>query len=208
MVSNIKYNYASGDIETLGLNPKTNKVIEISFILDDSRHRINYNNIDLYLKSLPSFHCYIRHDNYDGDAYAVDLNKDIINLIKKNEDVNILNSNEVAPALDDFFRSHITNRIMPAGKNFSGFDRQFLNQLPHVHNVLDTWLIHRTLDPSLYYFDENVDNKLPNLKQCLQRAGYSKKVSHTAIEDSEDVIRLLRYTWETVNTNNYKGYKQ
>lgn len=196
MVSNLRFNYTSGDIETLGLNPITNKVIEIGFILDDSRHRINYNNIDSHISSLPTFHCYVRHDNYDGDAYAVNLNKEIINLIKKNEDVNILNSNEVAPALDYFFRSHITNRIMPAGKNFSGFDRQFLNQLPHVHDVLDTWLIHRTLDPSLYYFDENIDSKLPDLKQCLQRAKIHKFVAHNAVEDAEDVIRLLRYKWD------------
>lgn len=85
---------------------------------------------------------------------------------------------------------------MPAGKNFSGFDRQFLNQIPGVKDILDKWLIHRTLDPSLYYFDENVDAKLPDLKQCLQRASINKSVAHNAVEDAEDVIRLLRYTWD------------
>lgn len=196
MVSKLKYSYTSGDIETLGLNPLTDKVIEIGFILDDNRHRINYNNIDSYISSLPTFHCYVRHNNYNGDAYAINLNMDIINLIKENKHDSIIDVDQVAPALDLFFKSNLIHRIMPAGKNFSGFDRQFLNNIPGVKDILDKWLIHRTIDPSLYYFDENVDSKLPDLKQCLQRANINKSVAHNAIEDAEDVIRLLRYTWD------------
>jgi oligoribonuclease (3'-5' exoribonuclease) len=196
MVGNMIYSYASGDIETLGLNPLTNKLIEIGFILDDSRHRIDYNNIDCYIKSLPTFHCYIRHDNYDGDAYAVNLNKDIIKLIKENKHESIVDLDHVSILLDTFFSQYLNQRIMPAGKNFSGFDRQFLNQIPGVKDILDKWFIHRTMDPALYYFDENVDSKLPDLKQCLQRANIDKSVAHNAVEDAEDVIRLLRYTWD------------
>ena len=192
------YTYVSGDIETLGLDPLTNKVVEIGFILDNSKHRINYNTIDSYVKGLPTFHCYVRHDSYEGHPYAVKMNESIINLIKENKEHNILDIDQVALELNNFFETFQLSgkKLMPAGKNFAGFDKQFLNQIPGVKEVLDKWLIHRTLDPSLYYFDENVDTKLPNLKECLDRANINKVVAHTAVEDAEDVIRLLRYKWD------------
>jgi len=196
-----QYTYASIDIETLGLDSSKHKIIEVAVVLDNHLHRINYSTINDYVKGLPYYHCYIRHDSYDGDPYAVNMNKHIIDIIEGRyvpEDYipNIITLDELAFQLDKFFSSHCTKKIMPAGKNFSGFDRLFLDAVPGVKEVLDKWLIHRCIDPAILFFDENVDDRLPSLQQCLERANFTHKVSHTAPEDARDVIRCLRYKWD------------
>lgn len=196
-----QYTYASIDIETLGLDSDKHKVLEVGVVLDNHLHRIDYSSINDYIKTLPCYHCYIRHDSYDGDPYAVEMNKDIINTIESNASLCIINEDQLATSLDLFFGKHLISndrvkRIMPAGKNFGGFDKQFLNNVFGVKEILDRWLIHRTLDPAMYFFDENVDDKLPNLQQCLERANFNTEVKHTAVEDAYDVIRCLRYKWD------------
>lgn len=196
-----QYTYASIDIETLGLDPNKHKIIEVAVVLDNHLHRIDYSSINHYIKKLPFYHCYIRHDSYDGSPYALNLNRDIIDKINSNKVKNIIIEDYLAVQLHDFFKEHCNKKIMPAGKNFGGFDRQFLNNVVtnkpiEVKDVLDEWLIHRTLDPAMYFFDENVDDKLPSLQECLEKANFNTKVKHTAVEDAYDVIRCLRYKWD------------
>lgn len=83
--------------------------------------------------------------------------------------------------------------ITPAGKNFGAFDLQFLKALPIATEAGEKLPFkHRALDPgSLYYMPG--DEMLPDLKECKKRAGLSDTdVSHTALDDARDVIRILR----------------
>jgi oligoribonuclease (3'-5' exoribonuclease) len=197
MINQVSYNYVSIDIETLGLDPNNNKVIEIACVLDNSKHRINYKEVDSYVANLPTFHCYIAHESYDGNAKAIEMNQKAINLIKEGKHSDIVNINDVSLLLTDWFKGHnVTSRIMPAGKNFAGFDRPFLENIVGVKKCLNKLLIHRTLDPALYFFDANVDAKIPDMQQCFNKAGIHKTVSHTAVDDAQDVIKLLRYNWD------------
>lgn len=196
-----QYTYASIDVETLGLDADKHKIVEVGVVLDNHLHRIDYSSINDYIKKLPCYHCYIRHDSYEGDPYAVEMNKDIIDIIESNASLCIINEDQLAASLDMFFTRHLLSngkpvKIMPAGKNFGGFDKQFLIKIPKVKEILDKWLIHRTLDPAMYFFDENVDDKLPSLQECLEKANFNTKVKHTAVEDAYDVIRCLRYKWD------------
>jgi hypothetical protein len=50
----------------------------------------------------------------------------------------------------------------------------------------------RVIDPTTLYWKPFTDNELPNLKECLLRAGIDKSVSHTAEDDAKDIITLLR----------------
>ena len=50
----------------------------------------------------------------------------------------------------------------------------------------------RVLDPAILYMNLLKDKEVPNLKECLKRAGIEKEVAHDALEDALDVIRLLR----------------
>jgi inhibitor of KinA sporulation pathway (predicted exonuclease) len=42
------------------------------------------------------------------------------------------------------------------------------------------------------------DESLPNLNKCIERAGLTGEVSHDAVDDAIDVVRVIRAA-----TNNY-----
>lgn len=80
--------------------------------------------------------------------------------------------------------------ITCAGKNFGTFDKVFLERLPRWNQVVK--VKQRILDPSILYVDWKKDAEVPGLGKCKERAGYDKVVSHNAVEDAWDIIRLLR----------------
>ena len=200
----MKYNYASTDIETSGLNPNTSLILEIGIVLDNSRTRVNNNLLEEYLITLPKFHCYVKYPfPIYGDDYAIKMNKDIINIIEEGTHPAIISIDDVSYYMDKFLSTYLeegdwNKRIMFAGKNFAGFDRPFLNLVPNLKQVLDKYFIHRVHDPAELFFNPNTMDKTPNLKECLEIAGFNKSVSHTAIEDDYDVIRCLRYHWDKI----------
>jgi len=52
---------------------------------------------------------------------------------------------------------------------------------------------HRILDPAAMYWQPEIDGmELPDTKTCMERAGISGEVAHTAIEDARVVARLIR----------------
>jgi len=87
------------------------------------------------------------------------------------------------------------DQITVAGKNFFCFDNRFLeNDKWHDNPWFE--FHRRSLDPAQMYFDPSVDDELPNLKKCLSQIGINKEISHTAIEDAMDVVKLIRAYYE------------
>jgi hypothetical protein len=78
-----------------------------------------------------------------------------------------------------------------AGKNFSGFDKLFLAKMPNSRNFIDR-IHHRVIDPASLYWEPFTDKELPSSKTCLERAGMSGVVAHTALEDAKMVVNLIR----------------
>lgn len=173
--------YLSLDLETTGLDHKTCDVIMLSAIFEDTA--------DLKpLEKLPHFTCYIRHVNYEGEAYALGMNGWIFKEI----------SGQVVPkypvhdqvrAMDNlgyFIKEHF-GRDKPtlAGKNVSGFDWQFLkNKAPFkVH--------HRMIDVGSVFADFSKPC-LPSLSQVKLQCNLGDEVAHDAYEDALDVIKVLR----------------
>ena len=70
------------------------------------------------------------------------------------------------------------------------FDYPFIKAIPYGRKIR---VRNRVLDPAILYFNLNTDTEIPDLKTCLERAGIDKEVSHTAVEDSIDVIKLIRH---------------
>lgn len=77
-----------------------------------------------------------------------------------------------------------------AGKNFANFDNRFLERLPRWKQYLKAR--GRTLDPSVLYIDWKKDESAPGLSTCKKRAGLDEIVTHNAIEDAMDVVKLFR----------------
>jgi oligoribonuclease len=89
----------------------------------------------------------------------------------------------------------ITNKTKPvhitaAGKNFATFDLKFLEKLPRWKQLIK--VRQRILDPSILYINWTEDESLPSLGTCKRRANLPEEIAHNAVEDSKDVILLLR----------------
>jgi oligoribonuclease (3'-5' exoribonuclease) len=76
-----------------------------------------------------------------------------------------------------------TAKIVPAGKNFAGFDRRFMH--PEIANMFD----YRAIYPGSLFVDWTRD-RLPGLADLLPDD--RKGISHRALEDARDVVRVLR----------------
>ena len=81
-------------------------------------------------------------------------------------------------------------KIIAAGKNFASFDRPFLENIPNFSDYIN--MGHRCIDPVNHYVDFENDTDLPSLAECMKRAGIEGEVTHKAVEDAWDVVRVLR----------------
>ena len=98
---------------------------------------------------------------------------------------------------------HVNGRMLPAfnhrtppitinvaGKNFSTFDKLFIEQLPWWKKIIT--MRQRVIDPAILLCNWNEDESLPNMKKCKERSSLEGEVSHTALEDAWDVVQMLR----------------
>jgi len=180
--------YVSIDIETTGLDPDTCQVLSIGAVIDDGKSPI---------EELPTFHCYVDNGVIRGEPYALSMHPKILRAIATGEtEVWIFKPNEVATDFQMWLDRHDMAsyapkaKIVPAGKNFDSFDRQFLRRLPNWEQYIR--LKHRSIDPGNLYFQPSDDGP-PDTKECMQRAGITGEVAHTALEDAVVVVKLIRY---------------
>ena len=183
--------YISLDIETTGLDPSVNQVLEVAAVYDNGIH----------FDDLPRFECLLVHTAYTFNLAAAVMNADLIELL-----------NTLSPSLDgrprrnlmgnkwicvpsDFERLFTSwlkgldiEKPVLAGKNLA-FDLSFLKPLgfPEHH--------HRVLDPAMYYIKPS-DTVPPNLATCAERAGLDASGLHRAMFDAELVVKLLRASYE------------
>ena len=186
--------YVSIDLETTGLDPSYCQILEMGAVIDDWESPI---------EKLPTFHCYVVHDRIVGQPYALQMNQKILYDIAEMKTPN--NFIEPENVGIHFYRwltlnniSFVQRNVLPAGKNFDAFDRQFLNRLPNFSD--DIVFTHRSLDPGMLYFDPYTDDGPPSMQTCLERAGLEPTVTHRAVNDAMDVVKLIRYKF-LPNTN-------
>jgi hypothetical protein len=208
--------FVSIDIETTGLDPETCQILQIGAVIEDTVKVPE-------LKNLPRFSCIVEHKLYTGQPFALNLNNWLIQMLasletaKTKEDrIKIRTSNHimgaglVAPALRTWL---IANgipsaesgqvAITVAGKNFGTFDKLFLEKLPGWSAMLQ--INQRIIDPSIAFMNWQEDEKLPNLDTCLKRANLEGVVTHDAVQDAVDVIRVLRQVTNYYETNLNSG---
>lgn len=200
----MNYNYCSVDVESTGLDTANDQVLELAVVLDDLSQKVNREDLEDYLKQLPVFHCYIKHDRIVGHPYAISMHNRIFNIIAKTpaieyfEDMksgSVLLPKQVYRYLGVFLRNYglLENKtkVVGAGKNLASFDYQILKTLPEFTESKVWHFAHRTIDPAMLYL-KLTDKMPPSLDECLQRAGINKTVDHTAVGDALDVIRCLK----------------
>lgn len=205
--------YISIDLETTGLDWETCQILSFGAVIEDRENR-------LPIKDLPRFHRIIRRDKIVGEPFALHLNSDLIQIIKEGDHPDLINEYELIEHFWDFLHlngfdqreeseifsgqikiigekmiatknnQYSSIKINVVGKNFNGFDKRFLEKIP---NFLETFKINRrVLDPAPLFL-EPTDEWLPNLQTCMNRAGIESEVTHDAVQDAVDVIKVLRY---------------
>jgi len=182
--------YVSIDIETTGLQTETCDIIEFGAVMDDL-------NDPRPLCKLPVFHCYFTKENFNGNPYALSMHPKIFRRIANKEgSYSYLNATKFGYV----FKKFLTQRgyeeengrvyINAAGKNFGSMDLQFLNAKTDLNNHVK--IRHRILDPgSMFATPEDAD--VPGTRECLIRSGYSPNITHTAVADAVDVIKMVRF---------------
>jgi hypothetical protein len=81
-----------------------------------------------------------------------------------------------------------------AGKNVAAFDIPFMKEKVNYWGRIH--LMQRTLDPAILFMDPFKDNAPPDLLECMRRCGMEGEVAHTAHEDAEVVIKVLRHYYK------------
>ena len=190
--------YASIDIETTGLNEQTCQILSVGVVIEDTKNILPFDKI-------PKLHLVLVDNSIQGELFAIDLNKDLISLIKDYSfgdfdrklilsdihDIVFTHKDFVVDHIIDFLsENNVEGKLTVAGKNYVGFDKKFLEKLPG----WDKLNIHRrVIDPATSFVDWENDTELPDLSLCKYRAGMDNTVvKHTAIEDAFDVIEILR----------------
>jgi oligoribonuclease len=180
--------FVSIDIETTGLNP-TCQVLEVGAVLDDTC------SPETPVEQLPQFHAYVLRDSIAGEPYALAMHSAILKRIanpaaEENKCYRFLKPSEIGPAFTKWLADNgVTGKVVAAGKNFAGFDKQFLGNLPGFDVGIFS---HRSIDPAVMFWNPQKDADLPSSKVCMERASLAGEVAHTALEDAVMVVKLVR----------------
>jgi len=183
------------DIETTGLEPDTHSIIQVGACIVDLMSPFDR-------KACPQILINVWQEDAVWSAWGVRMNHEImtaminsrlglngskmipLNEVKLPAGEMLLAPDEVAGEFRYWLSSHDipTNKgITVTGKNFSAFDLQFLNRLPNWSN--NVYTNYRAIDVGSHFWMPG-DPKLPNLQECVDRAGLKYVISHTALDDA------------------------
>lgn len=195
--------YISIDTETTGLDPETCQVLQIGAVIEDTT---KLKPID----ELPRFQCLVEHQHVSGSAFALNMNREILAKLGELERAdrhdrseirkqhNIIPVNLVAKSFAMWLAANgipkIENSdqvsITVAGKNFGVFDKLFLEKIPGWKTSIG--FKQRMIDPSILCMNWTTDAGPPNLQTCMKRAQVEGPVTHDALQDAIDVVRVIR----------------
>jgi oligoribonuclease len=177
--------YLAIDIETTGLNPQRDQILEIAAVLDDRSQRV----IDC-----PTFHCVMAHDRIEGSPGALAMNAGLIQKISEGEGSRL---SSAFNKLHMFLLKHWEEgtKYIPVGNNVGSFDMQFLKEAVG----FPTYMFHyRCLDiNSLYANEDGVGNHKSIQKDVAERFDIPGK-THQALYDARLALALAREKfWST-----------
>lgn len=205
--------YVSIDIETTGLDPEKCQILQIGAVIEDT-------NQVRQLEELATFNCVVEHPEYVGQPTALSMNSHLLKILgemerfsDKEERINYRKVNNILPVgtvAQSFNMWLVANGftatdngavvINAAGKNFATFDKLFLQKLPNWSAKIQ--MRQRVIDPAIMFVDWLQDGSLPNLQTCIQRASLEGEVTHDALQDAFDVIRVIRAKTKDYSINN------
>ncbi len=212
--------YISLDIETTGLDKNKNQIVEVGAVLDKIGSTTP-------IEELPKFRAVLLHDEMEMGFFCANLHRDLWAEILEVQKAHAENITETCYAFDirigDKYPTYYCKpeifetifhgwlcggyprpfaettpeyiKINVAGKNPGSFDIPFLEALPSWQGMVK--FQRRVLDPASHFIRLD-DEHIPDLQECLKRCGLEGTVSHTAVDDAIDIIRIVRYAMEHI----------
>lgn len=203
--------YISLDIKTTGLDKETGQILQIACIAEDT-------DKDTPLEELPYLDVIIKADYIMGEPYGVNMNSNLIKIISEGKDSRLIDLKDFPTYFNDFlikagFEYHdcthsrfidsdwmldirtklndMPIKIPIAGKNVASFDIPWVDH--HISEFKNYFKFHhRTLDVGSLLVDFKQDSWIPTLDECKKRLGIEGAVTHDALEDARDVIKVIR----------------
>jgi DNA polymerase III epsilon subunit-like protein len=183
--------YLSIDLETSGLDWTYCQVLQVGAVYDDLEYPFDEGRM-----RATAFDAIVTHDKIVGQPYALHMNAHLLDEIANREKgrstYRFVRPEDVNLCLGAWAEHQTGMRGGPfsvAGKNFAGFDRRFLELLPGWGTQFRTRS--RVIDPGPLYYRPG-DKELPGLATCLERAGLDPTVTHDAVDDAVQVVKLIR----------------
>ena len=174
--------YLAIDIETTGLDPEQDQVLEIGAVLD----------YDMGILDCPSFEMPVKHDRVSGSPYAMVMNSELLARISKGEGMTLAHIGE---EFDKWLRGWLPQHPSPVtllGKNVGTFDWQFLKRLPGFPVDL---ISHRFLDVgSLYSTRTGMKSQSSLAADLAEQIGIPGE-PHEALYDARVSLALARKKW-------------
>lgn len=179
--------YLSIDIETTALIPGDGVILEIGAVYDDLKSP---------LEDLMTFHYVCKFDDTEvikGNIYALQMNVELLKEIAGITKSTIATDypENVAIQWHKFLANlpegKAGKKIVVAGKNAAGFDIPWLKH----HKFATSCFDFRVLDPGSLYFQEM--GKVAGLPSLKKHIGLEDEVTHRALDDAFDVVKLIRY---------------
>jgi len=175
--------YISIDIETTGLDPEKHQILEFAAVYDDLENPKPVGELPMFIRR-------IYWDDLVISNYCTKLHRGLLMEIAKDYEQTPHNIITIDQLSGHFYhwltlmyaRYNFSNHnYNVAGKNFAGFDGQFLKKVPG----FPPWF-YRIIDVSSLYLTPGM-NHLPSLSDIV-----GNQVSHRALSDALDVVRAIR----------------
>lgn len=185
-------NYISIDIETTGLDPVQDQILEFCAIADDWQTPLG---------ELPYFERVVKRDRIRGNPFAMHLNSELLKKISLSKIGVFADGHKTQGCVDEDqllyqFRDWVVSlgmiptQLKVAGHNAAGFDVQFIKRLSGYGESVQ--FHHRVLDVGSLYFKPG-DHELPATQKCLTRAGIPcADLPHRAFPDAMNAVKLIR----------------
>lgn len=168
--------YLSMDIETTGLDPSCDQILQFAAVLfdNDDVHKCSYFNV------------FVSHPRYQGNVFALSMNSWILKLLAEGKDERIVNHISLHYLFETWLKSKTDQKCFPIGKNFGSFDLQFLK----AHDSkFDRMFHYRSIDVGTLYADRN---GVPSLADIPLDRKIEGSALHDALWDARCCLYLFQ----------------
>lgn len=187
--------YIALDIETTGLDPVRDQILEIGAVIEDTE-------ADSLppVAALPCFHAVLHHPRLEGSEVALGMNLGWYRQVSRDMRYN---PTQAAGNLADWVRKYFPGeRPQVAGANVGAFDLAFLRNLfskpsriPIPADWVDRHLHYRTIEVGSVGCDWTRGGSQGLGALVKERLGHAGGVPHRALDDARLTIEVLRTTY-------------